>query len=114
MDWPLMVTFASSELPLTAGPDPVHIAIARAMRKLAETVLPATLRLTFASEASERTRSPWATVAACRVSTVSKVPDPVGFATLTDGPLASRENFLPLGKPVLEELGCTPRARPSG
>ena len=70
--WPLMTRLASSELPEVAGPFDVQTAIAEAMRKSAEMELPPTVRLTSATDASERLRSPWPTVEACSTSTESK------------------------------------------
>src|SRR5713101_1631004 len=70
--WPLMTRLASSELREVAGPFGVQTAIAEAMSKSAEMELPPTVRLTSATDASERLRSPWPTVEACSTSTESK------------------------------------------
>ena len=52
--WPLITSSAICELPLAVGPALVHCASALAMRKPAETLLPAAVRLRLATDASER------------------------------------------------------------
>src|SRR5438067_7798566 len=66
MGWPplteLMDRAASSELPLTDGLLPLHLAVALDIRKSALIVVPATVKLRFATEASDRLALPWPTV----------------------------------------------------
>src|SRR5712664_1746184 len=69
--WPLMTRSAISELPLTAGPPVVQTAMALDRRKLAAMVLPPAVRVTSATEASERARSAWPMVDAWATSAVS-------------------------------------------
>src|SRR5260370_32996549 len=68
---PVMTRSAISELPLTAGPPVVQTAMALDRRKLAAMVLPRAVRLTSATEASERARSAWPMVDAWATSAVS-------------------------------------------
>src|SRR5437588_8900517 len=60
----LIDRLASSELPLTDGLLPVHWAAALDIKKSAMIVVPATVRLRLATEASERLPLPWPTVVA--------------------------------------------------
>src|SRR5216684_2222512 len=69
--WPFMTRSAISELPLTAGPPVVQTAMALDRRKLAAMVLPPAVRLTSATDASERARSAWPMVDAWATSAVS-------------------------------------------
>src|SRR5260370_20219031 len=69
--WPLMTRSAITELPLTAGPPVVQTAMALDRSKLAAMVLPPAVRLTSATEASERARSAWPMVVAWATSAVS-------------------------------------------
>src|SRR6266849_9507720 len=69
--WPLMTRSAIAELPLTAGPPVVQTAMALDRRKSAVMVLPPAVRLTSATEASERARSAWPMVVAWATSAVS-------------------------------------------
>src|SRR5258708_6102644 len=68
--WPLMTSSAISELPLTAGPPVVQTAMALDRRKSALMVLPPAVRVTSATEASERARSAWPMVVAWAASAV--------------------------------------------
>src|SRR5260370_13277571 len=63
-----MTRSAISELPLTAGPPVVQTAMALDRSKLAAMVLPPAVRLTSATEASERARSAWPMVVAWATS----------------------------------------------
>src|SRR5258708_32449989 len=68
--WPLTTRSAISELPLTAGPPVVQTAMALDRSKLAAMVLPPAVRVTSATEASERARSAWPMVVAWATSAV--------------------------------------------
>src|SRR4029077_18191243 len=100
--WPpltvLMVRLASSELPLTDGLLPSHWAASLDIRKSAVIVVagviavPATVKLRFATEASERLALPWPTVVAWGTS-----------APLNDPILPSE-----VGGTVRSEASCAP------
>src|SRR3989441_3076434 len=68
MGWPplteLIDRLARSELPLTDGLFPLHWAAALDIRKSAVIVVPATVALRSATEASDRLALPWPTVVA--------------------------------------------------
>src|SRR2546429_1540044 len=72
MGWPplteLIDNLASSELPLTDGLLPLHWAAALDIRKSAVIVVPATVTLRSATEASDRLAFPWPTVVAWATS----------------------------------------------
>ena len=72
MGWPplteLIDNLASSELPLTDGLLPLHWAAALDIRKSAVIVVPATVTLRSATEASDRLALPWPTVVAWATS----------------------------------------------
>src|SRR5437764_2568014 len=76
--WPplteLIDNLASSELPLTDGLLPLHWAAALDIRKSAVIVVPATVTLRSATEASDRLALPWPTVVAWATS--SRLNDP--------------------------------------
>src|SRR5438046_5517293 len=96
MGWPplteLIDRLASSELPLTEGLLPVHRAAALDIRKSAVIVVPTTVKLRSATEASDRLALPWPTVVAWATS-----------APLNDPALPSE-----LGGTVRSEACCPP------
>src|SRR5207244_4923421 len=96
MGWPplteLMDRAASSELPLTDGLLPLHLAAALDIRKSAVIVVPATVKLRFATEASDRLALPWPTVVAWATS-----------APLNDPALPSE-----IGGTVMSAASCAP------
>src|SRR2546425_4280135 len=78
MGWPPLIELidrlASSELPLTDGPLPLHWAAALDIRKSAVIVVPATVTLRSATEASDRLALPWPTVVAWATSAPLNAP----------------------------------------
>src|SRR4051812_680994 len=69
-----MFKVARSEPPLTDGLLPLHLAAARDIRKPALIVLPATVRLRSATEASDRLAFPCPTVLPCATSAPFNAP----------------------------------------
>src|SRR5438270_993599 len=94
--WPplteLIDRLAISELPLTDGLLPVHLAVALDIRKSAVMVVPATVKPRVATEASDRLALPWPTVVAWATS-----------APLNDPALPSE-----IGGTVRSEASCAP------
>src|SRR6266480_477795 len=70
--WPFTDSAVMSELPLAVAPPSLQTAAARACSKPAETVLPATVSESSATDASERLALPRPTVDACNTSAVSR------------------------------------------
>src|SRR5205807_1984715 len=96
MGWPplteLIDRLASSELPLTDGLLPVHWALALDIRKSAVIVVPATVKLRVATEASDRLALPWPTVVAWATS--APLNDPA-LPSEIDGTVRSEASCAP-------------------
>src|SRR2546426_8677977 len=95
MGWPplteLIDRLARSELPLTDGLFPLHWAAALDIRKSAVIVVPATVALRSATEASDRLALPWPTVVAWATSaplSAPALPSVIGGAGRSEGSFA--------------------------
>src|SRR5438093_3305706 len=110
MGWPslteLMDRTASSELPLTDGLLPLHLAVALDIRKSALIVVPATVKLRFATDASDRLALPWPTVVAWATSAPLSAPaSPSEIA----GTVRSEASCAPpvAGSSPVSAIGCS-------
>src|SRR2546425_13090164 len=113
MGWPplteLIDRLARSELPLTDGLFPLHWAAALDIRKSAVIVVPATVALRSATEASDRLALPWPTVVAWATSaplSATALPSAIGGTVRSEAscapPVEGRSPVSAIGS------GCTP------
>src|SRR5207245_10553580 len=111
--WLFTIRVAISELPLAVAPSSVHMAVARASRKPAEMVFPATVSVTLATAASDRLALPWPTVVACTTSAVSS-PGTLAFKSDASSapPDDGRGPVSPSFVDTPSTLACTTVARP--
>src|SRR6266550_1161646 len=106
-----MTRVASSEPPLLEGLLPLHLAVARDIRKSAEIVFPAALRLKSASDASERLAFPCPTVLAWATSapfSAPTLPSEIGGTSRSEVSWAPPvEDSGPVSPTVIGESGGT-------
>src|SRR3989441_2532378 len=113
MGWPPLIELidrlASSELPLTDGLLPWHWAAALDIRKSAVIVVPATVALRSATEASDRLALPWPTVVAWATSAPLNAP---ALPSVIGGTVRSEASCAPPveGRSPVSAIGsgCTP------
>src|SRR6266436_2202950 len=104
-----MTSLARSDLPLTDGLVPLHWAVTSDIRKSAATVFPATVRLTSATDASDRLALPRPIVVACPTSapfSAPRVPTEIAGTSSRDASSAPPlEGSGPVSATVIGERG---------